>query len=335
MADYCVGPAMATDWGGDEPQVCITRGLVRRAFSYFKPYRRRGSVVLACLVATALLGLVPALVAKKLIDYLGQTGAVFSHVLWLVGIAIGVGVVAGAIGVLQAYLDTTISQGVMFDLRRQLFDRLVGQSMAFYTDKRTGDVMSRINNDVGRIDDVLSTTIFGVARSVFSVVATLGLMFVLDWRLALVALAGAPLAVIPTRKIGRASYRARLRTQGKLSEMSAYLQEVLGISGMLLVKAFAKERAERQRFGELNQDLRHLEIRQAMIGNWYWMLMSGLMAIGPAALWLYGGYLVVHGSLSLGTLVILGTVLCSCSTVGPGGSSPRRLYELPCRLTSF
>ena len=194
-------------------------------------------------------------------------------------------------------------------LRRQLFDRLLGQSVGFFTRSRTGDVLSRINNDVGRIDDVVSSTIFGIARSALVVVSTLAFMLYLDWRLTLVALAGVPLAVIPTRRIGRAAYRARQRTQTKLSELTSYLQELLGISGILLVKAFAKERAERARFGQLNDELRRLEIRQAMISRWFGMLMGGLVAAGPAVLWLFGAYLVIHGRATLGTVVTLGTVL--------------------------
>src|SRR5439155_9695881 len=118
---------------------------------------------------------------------------------------------------------------IMFDLRRQLYHRLLGQSVAFFTRSRTGDVMSRIGNDVGRIEDVVSDTVFGVFRSIIVLMSTLAFMAYLDWRLTLVALAGVPLAVVPSRYIGRAAYRARQRTQQKLSEMTAYLQEVLGI----------------------------------------------------------------------------------------------------------
>src|SRR5262249_57970001 len=145
-------------------------------------------------------------------------------------------------------------------------------------------------NDVGRIEDVLSDTIFGAVRALITLGTTLAFMLVLDWRLTLVAMVALPLSVIPSRYIGRASYRARQCTQRKLSEMSVYLQEVLGISGMLLVKAFAKECSERGRFQMLNRQLRRLEIRQEMISNWYGVLLTGLTAAGPAIVWLYGGY---------------------------------------------
>jgi ATP-binding cassette subfamily B protein len=310
MARYCVGTTMAIDWQEEgEARVCISRALVARAFRYFLPYRRRGAVALATICLSAAVGLVPALLAKRLIDHLTAPNPRFSYVAAVVVAALAASVLGGLVAVAQSYLRVSISQGIMFDLRRQLFERLLGQSVAFFTRSRTGDVMSRINNDVGRIDDVVSDTIFGLLRNAIVVASTLAFMVYLDWRLTLVALAGVPIAVVPSRWIGRASYRAHQRTQGKLAEMSAYLQEVLGISGILLTKAFAKERVERGRFARINDDLRRLEIRQLMIGNWYGMLMTGLIAAGPAVLWLYGSYRVIHHEASLGTVVTLGTVL--------------------------
>ncbi len=308
MARYCVGPAMATDWEEDAP-VEIDRRLIGRAFGYFLPYWRRGVLAVAAIAAGAVLGLAPALIAKKLIDHLSAGSATFSYVAMLVAGGLAAAVMNGVVNVGGSYLSTSISQGIMADLRWQLFDRLLGHSVGFFTRSRTGDVMSRINNDVGRIEDVLSDTIFGAVRAVIMLGTTLAFMLILDWRLTLVALVVLPISVIPSRYIGRASYRARQRTQRKLAEMSVYLQEVLGISGMLLVKGFAKERSERERFQGLNRELRRLEIRQEMISNWYGVLLTGLTAAGPAIVWLYGGYRVIHGQSSLGTVVTLGTVL--------------------------
>src|ERR671936_832750 len=308
MARYCVGPAMATDWEEDGP-VEINRRLVGRAFSYFMPYWRRGLLSLLAIGAGAVLGLAPAWIAKKLIDSLSGGDARFSYVAMLVGASLGAAILNGIVNVAESYLSTSISQGIMSDLRWQLFDRLLGHSVGFFTRSRTGDVMSRITNDVGRIEDVISETIFGSVRALITLGTTLVFMLLLDWRLTLVAMVALPLSVIPSRYIGRASYRARQRVQAKLAEMSVYLQEVLGISGMLLVKAFAKERSERERFRTLNRELRRLEIRQEMISNWYGVLLTGLTAAGPAVVWLYGGYRVLHHQSSLGTVVTLSTVL--------------------------
>jgi ATP-binding cassette, subfamily B, bacterial len=299
---------MAVDWGEDD-KPCISRGLIRRVFSYFLPYWRRGLLAIGAIGAGAVLGLAPAYLAKRLIDELTGANASFSTVVALVVAALLASVLSGLAGTAEAYLSTAISQGIMFDLRRQVFDRLLGQSVGFFTHRRTGDVLSRMENDVNGVDTVVSQTIFGLVQSVVVVSTTLAYMFWLDWRLTLLALVALPLAVIPSRYIGRRSYRARQRTQAKMAEMTSYLQEVLGISGMLLVKAFGKQRAERARFGGLNDDLRRLEIRQTMIERWFGMLMGVLIATGPALMWLYGGYLVIHDEASLGTVVTLGTVL--------------------------
>ena len=153
----------------------------------------------------------------------------------------------------------------------------------------------------------------------FVVSSTLVLMFILDWRITLAALVMLPLVLIPGRYVGRATYRARKRTQEKLSEMSAYMQEVLGISGILLVKAFTKERSERVRFGDINQDLRRLKVRQAMIGRWFGMLLSIVTMLAPALLLFFGGYLVLTGRTTVGTVVGLVVVLAS-RLAGSAGS---------------
>jgi ATP-binding cassette subfamily B protein len=132
---------------------------------------------------------------------------------------------------------------------------------------------------------------------------------VLDWRLTLVALAVLPLFVLPTRRVGRATFGARKQVQAKLGEVNTYLAESLGISGILLIKAFVKGRWERSRFSGLVDHLRRLEIRTAMIGRWFFMLMQVLGTGGPAVLWLVGGYFVVTGGASLGTVVTFATVL--------------------------
>jgi ATP-binding cassette, subfamily B, bacterial len=237
-------------------------------------------------------------------------------VLVLVGLGVAAAVAGGLIGLTQAYLAERISQGIIFDLREQLFDRLVHQSVGFYTTERAGEVMSRIGNDVNGIENVVADTVFGVARNAIVAATTLGLMFAFDWRLTLVALGLLPLVAIPMRRAGRRVYAARGRTQRKLAELTAYLQEVLGISGALLVKAFVRERAEQARFRGLNDELRHLEIRASMIARRFGTLMTVLESAGPALLILAGGWLVIHEGTSVGTVFVFATVL----TVRFGGA---------------
>jgi ATP-binding cassette subfamily B protein len=309
VAKYCVGITMETDWGEEADSRRIDRGLVRRVLAYFRPYWHAGLLALACLAAGALLGLAPALVFRALIDTLGGDAPSFGHVALLVGAGIGAAVAGGLIGLAEDYLTERISQGIIFDLREQLFDKLVHQSVGFYTHNRAGEVMSRIGNDVNDIENVVADTVFGVANNALVAGSTLALMIVFDWRLTLVALVLIPALAIPMRRAGRRVYAARGATQRKLAELTAYLQEVLGISGALLVKAFGRERDERERFRHTNDELRHLEIRASIIGRRFATLMRVLQTAGPALIILAGGWLVIHEGTSVGTVFVFATVL--------------------------
>ena len=206
---YCVGPSMATDWGDEKP--AVNWCLLWRVLGYFRPYWRRALLVLACIGADASLGLVPALVTKALIDDLAHPRGGFAYLALIVGAGVAATIASGLVGVLQSYLTTAISQGIMFDLRQQLFGRLLRQSVGFFTRSRTGDLLSRMNNDVGGIADVVSDTVFGTVSSLVVALSTLAVMVRLDWRLTLAALVLLPLVLVPSRAVGRANYRARQR----------------------------------------------------------------------------------------------------------------------------
>src|SRR5947209_6772688 len=187
---------MAADWGDDGQP--LSRALVQRVFCYFVPYWRRALIVLGCIGISAGLGLAPALVTKGVIDYLGNPTNGVGPLALLVAGGVGASLAGGLIGVLRTFLQTSISQGIMFDLREQLFDRLLGQSVGFFTSRRSGDLLSRMSNDVGGIQDVVSETVFGLVSDVITVLSTLALMVLLDWRLILAALVLVPVVLVLT-----------------------------------------------------------------------------------------------------------------------------------------
>jgi ATP-binding cassette subfamily B protein len=309
MEEYCVGITMATDWGDDADAQRFDRRLVRRVLGYFTPYWRAAMVALACIAAGAVLGLAPALVFRALIDHLAGDAPAFGDVAALVGLGIAAAVFAGLFGLAEDYLTERISQGIIFDLREQLFDRLVHQSVGFYTHNRAGEVMSRIGNDVTGIENVVANSVFGVVNNALVAGTTLALMIAFDWRLTLVTLVLLPLVALPMRSAGRRVYQARGATQRKLAGLTAYLQEVLGISGALLVKAFGRERSEQARFRRTSDELRHLEIRASMIARRFGTLMRVLQTVGPALIILAGGWLVINKGTSVGTVFVFATVL--------------------------
>jgi ATP-binding cassette, subfamily B, bacterial len=306
---YCVGPAMAVDWGEQELTPGDRRVMVRRVLSYFRPYRRPGLLVVACIAVQAVLGLAPAIVFKSLIDTLAHPHPSFAHVGLLVAAGIGAAVTGGLVGVAQAYQSTVISQGIVARLRGQLFTRLLDQPVAFFTHRKAGDLLSRINTDIDGVEDVVTDTVFGLVSNALVTIATLVLMLRFSWQLTLAVVVMIPLVAMPARRAGRATYKARGRTQGQRGQMTAYLQEILGISGIMLVKAFGTEREERQRFAGMNDELRALEVRQNLIGQWFGMLMTTLQTAGPALMILFGGWLVVAGRASVGTVFVFATVL--------------------------
>src|SRR5262249_53954479 len=258
-------------------------------------------------------------VFKSLIDTLARPHPSFAHVALLVAAGIGTAVAGGLTGVGEAYLSTRISQGLAARLRRQLCGRLLDQPVGFFTDRRAGDLLSRINTDIDGVEDVVTDTVFGLVSSVLVTIATLALMLRFSWQLTLAVLVMIPAVALPARRAGRATYKARARTQSLRGQMSGYLQEILGISGIMLVKAFGRESAERQRFAAMNAELRSQEVRENLIGQWFGMLMSTLQTAGPALMILFGGWLVITGRASVGTVFVFATVL---------GQRPRRLPVL-------
>ena len=309
MNRYCVGPTMAVDWGDEGPPPVVRRQMMWRVLAYFGPYRGPGLIVVACIAVQAVLGLAPAVVFKALIDALAHPHPSFARVGLLVAAGIGAALLGGLVGVAESYLSTLISQGIVATLRSQLFEALLDQPVGFFTGHKAGDLLSRINTDIDGVEDVVTDTVFGLIANVLVTVTTLGLMVTFSWPLTLAVLVMIPLVGLPTRRAGRATYAARGRTQRQRGAMSAYLQEILGISGIMLVKAFGKAPAERDRFGQLNAELRALEVRQNLIAQWFRMLMTTLQTAGPALMILFGGWLVVTGRATVGTVFVFATVL--------------------------
>jgi ATP-binding cassette, subfamily B, bacterial len=284
------------------------RALLGRVLAYLRPHRRRAALVAACVLVQSLLGLAPALALRSIVNHLSHPHGAFGPVLLAIGLAVAATLVAALIGIVQTFLMLSVTEGVVFDLRGQLFEHLIGQSVGYFTRSRAGDVMSRILNDVGGIDSTIGLVLTGLASSTFAVISSLALMLYLQWSLTLVTLVLAPLVAIALRFGGRAIYRARAKVQTQFGELTAYLQETLGLSGMMLVKSFGRERYERERFTRLNRSLRDLEIAAGMSTRWFTLSLSVLQTVGPALLLLFGSYLVVHHHMSLGSLLAFSVV---------------------------
>ena len=276
--------------------------IVPRIVRYFKPYARSWLVILVCIAATSGLNLLPPLMVREIIDVALPTANPTLLVLAVAG-SVAAGLLARLIGVAQFSINVRIGQGVMFDLRNELYRHLQRMSLRFYTESKTGELMSRVTNDVGGIEGVVTNTIVSVVTNVAVLITVTVVIVGLHWQLALLSLVMLPLFVLPTRRVGRIRQQLRRQTAEHQGGLAGLMAETLSISGTLLMKAFARESYEAERFRTRASNLRDLEIRQRMVGRWFFMVIGLFQSVGPALIYLYGGWLVIQGELSVGTVV--------------------------------
>ncbi|HEU4964390.1 MAG TPA: ABC transporter ATP-binding protein [Bacilli bacterium] len=293
----------AYDWGQDpKGKPRLQKESLVRILRYFKPYGKWAALVGLCILAVAGLGLLQPLLIKWIVDSAipqGDTGLLNGLIAAMVGAAI----VQGLIGVGQALLNAKIGQGVMYDIRNQMYRHLHRMSIRFFTSTKTGDIMSRVNNDVNGLQQVVTDTFAQSLNNVLIASTTLVTMFWLDWRLALLSLVILPLFILPTRKVGKLNFQVKKDTQVKVAELSSMMQETLSVSGAMLVKAFVRQDDEAERFARVNGELRRLQIRQSMLGRWFFMFLSVTQIAGPAIIYWFGGHFVIDQTITLGTVI--------------------------------
>ena len=205
-------------------------------------------------------------------------------------------VVSSAIGILQRWWSARAGEGIIFDLRRQLYEHLQRMSLRFFTSTRTGELISRVNTDVVGAQQAITGTFITVFSNLVSVVVILVVMFQAEWRLTLIAIAALPLFTLPARRVARILRRYTDQQMEKNAAMSVILQETFNISGALLVKIFGRERTESERYATEAADARDLGVKQAMVGRWFFATLSLVGAIGSAAVFWVGGSHGYRGS---------------------------------------
>ena len=235
-----------------------------------------------------------------------RTGLLSALVLGMIAIAVA----TGALGVGQTWLSNVVGQQVMHDLRAAVYRHLQRLSLAFFTRTRTGEVQSRISNDIGGIDNVVTSTATSIASNVTTVVATVVAMALLDWRLAVFSLVLLPFFVWLTRRVGQERKRITATKQGRLADLSALVEESLSVSGMLLGKTMGRSADLAERFARESQELAAIEVRQRMAGRWRMATVQMTFAIMPAAVYWFAGQSIAGGgdAISIGTVVAFTTL---------------------------
>ncbi|HJR19774.1 MAG TPA: ABC transporter ATP-binding protein [Actinomycetota bacterium] len=286
----------------EKPTQPVTREMLLRIAATFTPHWRKGLFVLGAIAASAVLGVFPPLLARSIVDraILPHDGGLLN---WLVVAMVVVSIAGGLVGVGLTYLNTTIGQSIVFDLRTQLYARLRKQGMRFFTHAKAGELVSRLSSDVSGIEGVVTTTVSQVLQNVLTVGTTLAVMIALDWKLTLVSLAILPLFIVPTRRVGKIRRELAKRRQRRVATLSGIVTETLGVSGAQLIKTFGRDAYEIERFAGVSDDLRQVQIRESMVGRWFFMTIQTFWAAAPAVVWLVGGHQVIEGTLSLGDVI--------------------------------
>src|ERR671939_1113773 len=254
--------------------------MVRRVARLFKPYRGQVGLVFGSILVTGALGVAPAFLTKAIIN-----DALLPHdlhLLWqLVLLMIAIPLVSGAISVGQTYLTTVVGQRVMQDLRNRLYEHLQSMSLRFFTGTRTGELQSRLQNDVGGVQSVVTNTASSVLSNAVTILSTVVAMVVLSWQLTLLALGVVPLFVFLTARVGRVRRRISGETQESLAELTALTEETLSVSGVLLTKVFDRRRDALERYRNENRRLARLQLRQSMVGRSFFALVQTFFSVAP------------------------------------------------------
>ena len=286
----------------------ITRTLIHRVWEFAKPYKLQVVGLLITILAISGISLISPLLYRDLIDNALPNKDISRLNLLAVGM-IAIPLVNGLIGVWQRSLNASVGEGVIFDLRRRLYGHLQKMSLRFFTETRTGELMSRLNNDVIGAQRAISNTLVTIISNIVTLIATLSIMLALEWRLTLLGLAILPLFFFPARKVGTILRNLRRKSLEHNAEMNASMNETLNVSGALLVKLFGREKQELNRFSTNAGEVRDIGIRSAVVGHWFFMLLSVVSAVGSAVVFWIGGHLVLRGEFTIGTIVAFGTYL--------------------------
>lgn len=316
----------------EQDRPSISRALIGRVAGYARPYWRGVLLILLTMLFISSLSLIPPLLIRDLIDNAIPNRDVGRLNLLALGM-VAVPLVNGLLGVAQRYASARIGEGIIFDLRRELYSHLQRMSLRFYTNTQVGEMMSRLNNDVVGAQRAVTGTLVTIVSNFFSLVATLAIMIGLEWRLTLLGVAILPLFVLPARRVGEVLRRIARRRMEHNARMNALMNETLNVSGALLVKIFGRHHEEVDRFTERAAHVRDIGVRQAVIGRWFFLSLSLVSAVGTALVFWVGGNLVLRGAFTIGTIVAFSVYIRDL--YGPLMAMTNARVEFATSLVSF
>jgi ATP-binding cassette, subfamily B, bacterial len=270
----------------------INKALILRILSYLRPYWLQFIFIFIAISLSAVIGLFPSIITGRIVDeaLLGQD---MRLLLTLLGAAFATLLLSQVISVLESYISAWVSQKVIFDLKNQMYKHLLHMPHSFFLSEKQGDIITRMNNDIGGVSSVISGTLTSITSNLIIVITTMIALFSMSWQLALVSIVVIPLMILPTRQVGRTRYKLLTESQAINDQMNQVVNESLSISGSLLVKLFSREEREYSAFVDVNDKLTRVALKEQRSGKWFHMMLGMFTQIGPLLVYFAGGYLII------------------------------------------
>ncbi len=271
----------------------VTKALLLRILGYLKPYKWQFIAVFAALIVSAVLGLFPSVITGKIVDAIVSDSRNIKQLLQLVVLAFVVLSAAQVISVLEQYINSWISQKIIYDMRNQMYDHLQHMPHAFFTNEKQGDIITRMNSDINGVSSVISVMLTSLVSNVLTVATCVFYLFYTDWRLAVVGLVVLPLLILPTKSVGKRRWELVSEAQEKQDELNQHVDETLSVSGSMLVKLFTKEKTEYEKFRKINDETTKITIREQRAGSWFRVFLGMFIQIAPLLIYFVGGFLII------------------------------------------
>lgn len=270
----------------------VTKGLLVRILSYLKPYWVQFLLVFAAILLSSIIGLIPSVLTGKIVDE-ALTNQQMKLLIQLLIYAFIALTVSQVIGTLESYISAWISQRIIFDMKNQMYKHLQNMQHAFFSSEKQGDIITRMNSDIGGVNTIIAGTLTSIVSNSTLVATTIVALFVLNWKLALVGIVVIPLLILPAREVGRTRFKLLTESQSVSDEMNQIVTETLSVSGSMLVKLFTREKKEYERFSDTNEKLTRIAMKEQRSGKLFRIVMGMFTQIGPLLIYFAGGYLII------------------------------------------
>ncbi len=297
---------MSMRQGDEKPKV--TKQLLLRVLTYARGYWWHIAGMLVTILLTTGLSLLTPLIFRNMIDVVIPAKDV-NRLVWLGVALLAIPALTGVVNVFQRRLNSSVGEGVIYDLRSTLFSRLQRMSLRFFTNTKSGELMSRLNNDVVGAQNAISNTIVNIVTNLIEAIALLAVMLTMEWRLTLISIVILPLFIITAQRLGNTLRDIARQAMDTNAQMNAHMNETLNIGGALLVKLFGRTREEENRFRQRAASVRDIGIRRAVVGSTFFVIFGLITAVGTALVYGLGGWYVIAGTFTVGTIVAFGSYL--------------------------